>query len=101
MRTATIAGRQTRRTKMKNPIQGALLAAAVATLFAAGGSFAAEESKSAGEEVKCEGINSCKGTGACAGAGHACAGQNACKGHGWTKTTADDCKAKGGKVVDG
>jgi len=84
---------------MKKPIQGAILAAAVAALFAGSSAIAAEPAS--GSEVKCEGINSCKGTGACAGAGHECAGKNACKGHGWTKTTAEDCKAKGGKVLEG
>jgi hypothetical protein len=87
---------------MKKQVQGALLAAAVATLFAAKGAIAAEEKadESKGKEVSCSGINSCKGTGACAGAGHSCGGQNACKGQGVTKTTPEDCKAKGGKVVE-
>jgi uncharacterized membrane protein len=83
---------------MKKQIQGALVAAAVATLFAASGAIAGEEAKAEGKEVKCSGINACKGTGACAGAGHACGGQNECKGHGITNTTAEDCAAKGGKV---
>ena len=30
---------------------------------------------------------------------HSCKGKNDCKGHGLTKTTKEDCKAKGGKEV--
>ena len=85
---------------MRKQVQGAMLAAAVATLFAANGALAAEEAKPEGKQVKCEGINACKGQGGCAGAGHACGGQNGCKGQGITTTTADDCKAKGGKVAE-
>ena len=88
---------------MKKQVQGALLAAAVATLFAAKGAIAAEEAASEGQgkEVKCSGINACKGQGSCAGEGHSCGGQNACKGKGVTSTTEADCKAKGGKIVEG
>ena len=85
---------------MRNQINGALLATAVAALFAAGCTPASEEAKSAGKEVKCSGINACKGQGACAGAGHDCSGKNACKGQGITMTKAEDCTAKGGNVVE-
>jgi len=81
-------------------MKGALIAASVAGFFAAGASsaaFAADEKD--GDQIMCSGINACKGQGACAGGGHGCAGKNACKGHGLTKTTKDDCKAKGGKVA--
>jgi uncharacterized membrane protein len=84
---------------MKKEIQGAMLAAAVAALFAANGAIAADEPAKEGKQVSCEGINACKGQGACAGAGHACGGQNGCKGQGVTKTSEEDCKAKGGKVA--
>ena len=86
---------------MKKEIQGAMLAAAVAALFAANGAIAGEEKASEGKQVQCEGINACKGKGTCAGAGHSCGGQNECKGKGVTTTTAEDCKAKGGKVAEG
>jgi hypothetical protein len=79
-------------------IKGALIAASVAGLFAAGGT-PAQAAESDGDMVMCSGINACKGQGACAGAGNACAGKNGCKGHGNTKTTRKDCMAKGGKVV--
>jgi uncharacterized membrane protein len=77
-----------------------MIATAAATLFVAGAVPAMAEEKAGGEQVICEGINACKGQGGCAGAGHACAGKNACKGQGQTKTTAADCEAKGGKIVE-
>ena len=80
--------------------KGIMLAGAAAALFLAGAVNARAEEKAGGEQVHCSGINSCKGQGTCAGAGHSCGGQNACKGQGVTKTTAADCKAKGGKVVE-
>ena len=85
---------------MNKQVQGALIAAAVATLFAAKGGIAAEEaaSEDKGKQVQCTGINACKGKGTCAGEGHSCGGQNACKGKGVVTTSEADCKAKGGKV---
>jgi hypothetical protein len=77
-----------------------LIATAAATLFLSGAVTARAEVKAGGDQVICDGINACKGQGSCAGAGHACAGKNACKGQGHTKTTAADCTAKGGKIVD-
>lgn len=77
---------------MNKPMQGAILAAAVAALFAAGQATAGDTSKPA--EFKCEGANACGGKGACGGAGHECAGKNACKGKGFTKTASEaECKA--------
>jgi uncharacterized membrane protein len=70
---------------MKSPLKGALIAAAVAGLFAANASLAADDGKKEAKDVKCAGINACKGHGACAGAGHDCAGKNGCKGQGWDK----------------
>jgi hypothetical protein len=78
-------------------IKGAMIAASVAGLFAAG--VAGIPSAKAGEEVTCSGINACKGKGSCHGAANSCAGQNACKGKGNTKTTKEECLAKGGKIV--
>ena len=77
-----------------------LIASAAATLILSGAVAARAEEKAGGDQVVCEGVNACKGQGTCAGAGHACAGHNACKGQGHTKTSAADCKAKGGKVVE-
>ena len=77
-----------------------LIATAAATLFLSGAVTARADEKAGGDQVICDGINACKGQGSCAGAGHSCAGKNACKGQGHTKTTAADCTAKGGKVVD-
>jgi uncharacterized membrane protein len=88
--------------QMKSSLKGALIAVAVAGLFAANATLAADESKtikSEEDEVKCSGINSCKGQGSCAGAGHECAGKNGCKGQGWVKVgSARACTDKGGKV---
>jgi hypothetical protein len=77
-----------------------LMASAAATLFLSGAIPAMAEDAAGGDQVVCDGINACKGQGGCAGAGHACAGKNTCKGQGHTKTTAADCQAKGGKVVE-
>jgi uncharacterized membrane protein len=85
---------------MNMSIKGTMIAAAVAGLFASGASVAfAGDAKKGGNEVMCDGINACKGQGACAGGGHGCAGKNGCKGQGFTKTSKEECKAKGGKVV--
>jgi uncharacterized membrane protein len=87
---------------MKSSLKGALMAVAVAGLFAANTTLAGDEAKTiknGANEVKCSGVNSCKGTGSCAGAGHECAGKNGCKGKGWVKvSSARECTDKGGKV---
>jgi hypothetical protein len=80
--------------------KGMLIAGAAAALFLSGAVTARAEDKAGGDQVACAGINSCKGQGSCAGAGNSCAGQNSCKGKGVTKTTAAECKNKGGKVVE-
>jgi hypothetical protein len=77
-----------------------LIATAAATLFLSGAVTARADEKTGGDQVICDGINACKGQGSCAGGGHSCAGKNACKGQGHTKTTAADCTAKGGKLVE-
>jgi len=85
---------------MKSSLKGALIAAAVAGLFAANTTLAADEGKKEAKEIKCAGVNACKGHGSCSGAGHGCAGKNACKGQGWEKvSSAKECTDKGGKVV--
>jgi len=76
-----------------------IIASAAAALFLSGSVTAQAAEAAGGDEVRCAGINACKSHGACAGAGNACAGQNACKGKGIVKTTADDCKAKGGTIA--
>jgi hypothetical protein len=80
--------------------KGFVLATAAATLLLSGAVTARADEKAGGDQVICSGINACKGKGSCAGAGNACAGKNACKGQGHTKTTAAECAAKGGKVVE-
>jgi len=77
---------------------GAAVAAAVATMFAAG-AMVVPSVAHAGEMVKCVGSNSCKGTSECATATSQCKGQNSCKGQGWEhKKSAEECEAAGGKV---
>ena len=81
-------------------LSGVALATATATLMLTGitvSSIANAAPKVA--QVKCSGINSCKGKSACATATTACAGANSCKGKGWIKTSAKNCKAKGGKII--
>ena len=81
-------------------LSGVALATATATLMLTGmtaSSIANADPKVA--QVKCSGINSCKGKSACATATTACAGANSCKGKGWIKTSAKNCKAKGGKII--
>lgn len=82
--------------------KGAVIASAVAALFATA-SFGADKEMPKKDakagEVKCEGANSCKGTSACSTASNECSGKNSCKGKGWNMMAEKDCKAKGGKVV--
>jgi len=80
---------------------GFMLAAAAATMFAAGAMTFAP-SPAAAEGVKCAGINSCKGQSECASATNECKTQNACKGQGWISSeSADACTGAGGTVVEG
>jgi hypothetical protein len=50
-------------------------------------------------KVHCGGVNTCKGQSGCMTEKSACAGQNGCKGQGWIDLPAEECQAKGGKVV--
>ncbi|HUB06553.1 MAG TPA: hypothetical protein VMB50_06115 [Myxococcales bacterium] len=79
-------------------LQGAILAGAVASLFAGGNALAESAAKSS--TVKCSGINACKGQGSCSGADNSCKAQNSCKGKGWVEVgSKKECKKKHGKVV--
>jgi len=79
---------------------GALIAATVASMAMSASAYAGAPAASAGDTVHCAGINSCKGQSDCKTAENACKGQNTCKGHGFLATTASECSAKGGKVID-
>lgn len=80
---------------------GFVLAAAAASLFAAG-TMSLLPTPAAAGGVKCAGINSCKGTSECASATNSCKGLNACKGQGWiTADDAEACTGAGGTVVEG
>lgn len=85
--------------------KGSLIAAAVAGLIGCattGGSKPATATPMAsGGPVNCAGINSCKGQGSCAGNDNACKAMNSCKGKGYVEvSSADDCKQKGGTVIE-
>jgi hypothetical protein len=84
-------------------LTGALLAAAVGTMFLTTPLFAQDSSgSSSAAAVKCVGGNSCKGLSSCKGGNHACKGQNSCKGQGFVNTsTAQECADKGGHMSDG
>ncbi len=85
---------------MRHIVQGALIATAVAGLFAAGNASAADAPARA--KVKCLGINGCKGQTLCSAPGlsNSCAGHNECKGKGWIyAASAEECTSKGGKLV--
>jgi hypothetical protein len=88
---------------IREAVKGAVVAAAVCSMFAAGAAWAddkAEKSKDMPKVTQCAGLNACKGQGSCAGADNACKAQNSCKGKGWVETSsAKACTDKGGKVV--
>ena len=73
---------------------GAVMAAAVAGLFASAAPLAASAKDTA--KVHCAGVNACSGKGGCKSADNDCKGKNGCKGKGWVEMSADECKAKGG-----
>ncbi len=83
---------------MNTPMKGALIATAVASLFATRVTLAEQHQEGKKEaKVQCLGVNECKGKGACSTGDQTCAGQNACKGKGWIPLSAEECKSKGGK----
>ena len=88
---------------LKQTVKGALIASAVAALFAANPALAKDKGKAdkmTAKMVECAGINECKGKGACAGADNACKSQNSCKGKGYLETkTEKECTDKGGTVL--
>ena len=71
--------------------QGAVIASAVAALFAAGLAGPPTNPAQAADEARCYGINACKGKGACGGKGSSCAGTNTCKGQGWLNVEKGYC----------
>jgi len=84
---------------IRTKLTGAMLATAVALIFAGNGVYAADSSDStAASQVKCVGGNACKGQSMCQSAQSECKGQNACKGKGYVMTpSAKECVAAGGK----
>jgi hypothetical protein len=88
---------------LKQTVKGALIASAVAALFASNPVLAqgkAKPKQAAKAAVHCQGINECSGKGACSGADNACKGKNSCKGKGYLETkTEKECTEKGGTVI--
>ncbi len=80
-------------------IKGAVIASAVAGMFAA--AMPAVVHAKGAEKVKCSGINDCKGKSECKTATSSCAGTNGCKGKGWISVSEKECKSKKGTVVTG
>jgi hypothetical protein len=78
-------------------IKGAMVAAAVAGLFATG--TPAVVHAKAGKKVNCTGVNDCKGKGSCKSATNECKGKNDCKGKGMMKMSEKDCTDKGGTAA--
>jgi len=88
---------------LKERMKAALIASAVAALFAAHPTLAKDKGKTektSAKVVNCGGINECKGKGACAGAENACKSENSCKGKGYVETKNEkECLDKGGTVL--
>src|SRR5258708_33832394 len=91
---------------MRTGTRGAILATAVAVAFIANPVLAEDSSSSKGQQqiqptlVACLGVNSCKGQSACKSFDHDCQAMNTCKGKGFILITENECKQKGGKVID-
>jgi uncharacterized membrane protein len=88
----------------KAKVTGAMLATAVALIFAGSPVYAADSaaSTSPSSQVKCVGGNSCKGQSACQSAASSCKGMNSCKGKGYVMTPdTKQCVAAGGKPDSG
>ena len=84
----------------KHLLSGAVIAAAVASMFASSAAAHPNHAKEKSKGVKCAGINACKGRGECGGADSSCRGLNDCKGQSWiTVATRKQCADRGGKVV--
>jgi len=89
-------------------LKGALIASAMAGVFACAAQSknvepeaAAVEPPEGGEPVQCLGVNECKSQSACRTSENACKGQNDCAGKGWQTLPEDDCLARGGTVSEG
>ena len=86
----------------KHRTNGAILAAAAATLFITAPIALNADSHEKGAESMghCVGGNSCKGQSACKTANSSCKGQNACKGQGFTQSSKAECDEAGGKYEE-
>jgi hypothetical protein len=84
--------------------RGARIAAAVATVLAAGGCGMDDKDVASIENpLVCVGGNACQGMSECAGGpgGSECAGMNECAGMGWSYVeTEEECTAEGGNIEE-
>ncbi len=76
--------------KTVKKLSGVALAAAAATLFAAGCATQGTGFAATGK-VECTGVNGCKGLSDCKTANNACKGKNNCKGEGFLYMTPAEC----------
>ena len=80
------------------------MATAVAVAFianpACGQDSSSGQSKPQPPLVACLGANGCKGQSACKSFNHDCQGMNSCRGKGFVLIAEDECKQKGGKIID-
>ncbi len=84
---------------LKKSLTGAMIASAVAVIFAGCATTSTGKTGESSAAVKCAGLNSCKGQSSCAGASNSCKGENACKGQGWVPTDSDKACTDGGGTV--
>ncbi len=83
-------------------MRGIEIAAAMAALLAVTAcGDEDEDTGSASQSVKCQGINECAGQSECASSDgtNSCEGLNDCAGQGWITVPADECADQGGTVI--
>ena len=87
--------------ELKASTKGAILATAVAIAFIAYPTRP-EDSNSRTQPtlIACLGVNGCKGQSARKSFDHDCQAMNTCKGKGFVLITENECKQKGGKIID-
>lgn len=78
-------------------LTGIALATSAAAMFLA--TPLTSHAGSAGDMVKCAGVNVCKGKTFCKNPNNACKGQNSCKGSGIVPMPEKSCDAVGGKNI--
>lgn len=86
----------------RRAVNGAALATAAAGAFyAMAKSVEVFAPPADSSQIACWGINACKGQTACTTAFNACNGQNECRGRGFLNVSEAECKAGGGRPLEG